>query len=407
MKTKITGIFILLCSYSFAQINQYNYKRELIGVHDEWHKLILPNELYAKLQPDFSDIRIYGITAANDTIEAPYILQIATEKIIEKEVAFNLINESKNNNGYYFTFEVPTQKSVNELQLEFNQQNFDWRIALQGSQNQREWFSIVDDYRIVAISNELTNFQFTRVAFPDSKYRYFRMLINSDRKPELTQAKLSLNDTIGGSYRNYKIISTKIEEEKKAKQSIITVDLNAPVSVCNLKIYVKDKFDYYRPIAINYLADSTKTPKGWIYNYKTLISGTLNSIENNEFRFSGTTIKKLQIIVENNDNQALHIDSVQVKGYVHELIVRFNNPAAYYLVYGSSIELQPHYDIERFADKIPTSLTALNIGNEQVIEKNPIKQTEPLFKNKMWLWGIMGLMIILLGGFSLKMMKQK
>jgi Protein of unknown function (DUF3999) len=410
MKTKIkliNTLLLLFCSASFAQTEQANYKREVLGIKDQWHKIILPNNIYAKVLPQLSDIRIVGITKENDTLEAPYILQTVEEKLSKKEVAFHLINQSKNEKGYYFTFEIPTKNPVNEIKLDFNQQNFDWKVMLQGSQNQQEWFTILEDYRILSIKNEHANYQFTKINFPDSKYRYVKLLIISATKPELLSAKISLNENMNATYRKYDIRSVIIKEEKPANQTIIHVDLKLHVPVCNLKLYVNNKIDYYRPITIEYLSDSTKTPKGWKYNYSILTSGTLNSIEKNEFMFNSTLLQKLKITIFNQDNEPLKIDSLQVKGYVHELIVRFNKPATYYLIYGNKQLSKPNYDIDRFTENIPVALTEVNLGNEQLIKKEDAKITEPLFKNTLWLWVVMGVIIIILGWFSVKMISQK
>jgi hypothetical protein len=51
-------------------------------------------------------------------------------------------------------------------------------------------------------------------------------------------------------------------------------------------------------------------------------------------------------------------------------------------------------------------LTTLNSGNEQLIEKEETPLIEPLFKNKTWLWSIMGLIILVLGWFSIRMMRK-
>ena len=176
MKAKInlTCILLIIGLYSSGQMDQYSYKRELSGIKDQWHKIVLPDNIYGKISPDFSDIRIIGLSTNNDTIEVPYILKIDEDKITQKEVSFNLINQSASEKGYYFTFEVQVDNSVNQINLEFKQQNFDWKVTLDGSQNLREWFSIVEDYRILSIKNDLADFQFTKVGFPDSKYRYFR-----------------------------------------------------------------------------------------------------------------------------------------------------------------------------------------------------------------------------------------
>uniref|UniRef100_UPI00404B3D97 DUF3999 family protein n=2 Tax=Flavobacterium sp. TaxID=239 RepID=UPI00404B3D97 len=406
MKIKFYFLLLLFSAHSFGQISDYNYKRELFGIEEPWHKITLPNEVFGKISHDFSDIRIFGLTKNNDTIEAPYVLQLTKEKIVQNEVLFKIINQSKNQKGYYFTFEIPTENAINQMQLSFKQQNFDWLSTLEGSQNLDEWFTISDDYRILSIKNEGADFQFTTLKFPSSKYRYYRLLVQSKSELDLVEAKIVLNEMLDGNFRKYTIQSTEFEEEKQNKQTIIQVALKSKVPVSKLKIYVKDSFDYYRPITIKYLKDSIKTEKGWKYNYSTLTSGTLNSIEKNEFKFESTMLKKLKISIENRDNRPLQIDSLVVEGYVHELVTRFIDPATYFLTYGNNEVSKPFYDINSFTDKIPTSVTQLKIGDEQIIEKSPKEIENPLFQNKNWLWAIMVLIIALLGWFSLKMMKQ-
>ena len=400
-------LFLFVCFSANGQIEHYNYKRKLQNVNGQWHKIVIPNEMFGKVSDDLSDIRIYGITSKRDTIEAPYILQLASEEISSNDVGFRLINQSRNEKGYYYTFEIPSKNPINQINLDFNKQNFDWRVKLEGSHNQQEWFTIVDNYRILSIKNALTNYRFTRLEFPDSKYHYYRLQIKSNRNPGFEKAKITLYEFIDGNYRDYNIKSIKTHEVKQAKQAIIDISLDQPVSVSCLKISISDTFDYYRTVTIKYITDSVKTEQGWKYDYHTLTSGTLNSIENNEFRCNSTILQKLRIVIHNHDNEPLAIESFKVKGYVHELLVRFTEPATYYLVYGNNYVGRPHYDIDRFVDKIPDSLAKLQLGVEQELEKEEISKTTPLFKNKVWLWLIMGVIILLLGWFSITIMRKE
>lgn len=405
--TKILTILLILhCSFSYGQIDQYNFKRELKGISEQWHKILLPDEVFGKISQNLSDIRIFGITAGNDTIEAPYLLQLATEKIYSKEVEFKILNISHNDKGHYFTFEIPTTEPINQIKLDFRQNNFDWQIKLEGSQDKNDWFTVIENYRILSIKNELTDFQFTKLAFPSSTYRFFKLQIESKEKPELTSANIAQHEITNGTFRNYSINKFDIKENKETKQTEINVELQMPVSVSHLKIDVKYGYDYYRPITIKYLTDSTKTEQGWKYNYNTLTSGTINSIEKNEFQFSSTTVQNLKIFIHNQDNQPLTIGTIHIKGYEHALITHFTEQAAYFLTYGNKTAAKPNYDIDRFSEKIPKILPTLDLGYEQNIEKEEIPLTEPLFKNKTWLWTIMGLIILLLGWFSIKMMRK-
>jgi hypothetical protein len=52
-------------------------------------------------------------------------------------------------------------------------------------------------------------------------------------------------------------------------------------------------------------------------------------------------------------------------------------------------------------------LSEVTLGEEQVIPKTPVPVVKPLFENKIWLWAIMAVIILLLGWFSVKMMRAK
>ena len=196
-------------------------------------------------------------------------------------------------------------------------------------------------------------------------------------------------------------------ENKAQKLTTVEVSLKSPVSVSSINIDIKNTFDYYRPVTISYLADSIKTEQGWKYRYQYLKSGTLSSIDKNEFVFESTILHKLKIVIQNQDNTPLTVASITPKGYVHELIARFTEPATYFLSYGNKQAARPNYDINRFTSKIPDKLVALSLGNEQLVVKDKVFTNQPLFKNKNWLWAIMSLLILVIGWFSIKMIRTK
>ncbi len=408
LKTKLfTILFVLVVTYANAQMKDYNYKRELTGITNSWHKLILPDDLYKNVSQNISDIRVFGITEKQDTVEAAYILRLKSDKITNTSVNFKRLNTSKTAKGYYFTLEVPTQEPINKLHLEFKQFNFDWRVTLEGSQNQRDWFTIADDYRILSIKNAETFYQYTDVSFPNSKYKFFRLLVKSDEEPNLKDVKASLNTIVSGVYKDYAVNNITTSQNSRNKNTELNITLPNKVPVSSIDIHVHGNFDYYRPFILQYVSDSIQTEKGWKYNYRSLLQGTLNSVEANSYTFKSTILKKLKISINNQDNEPLPIDSVTVKGCVYELAIRFTEPATYYLTYGNPSAFKPNYDIERFTSKIPDTLSALNLGDEQIIEKPPVAIKKPLFENKLWLWGLIIVIILLLGWFSLKMMKTK
>lgn len=408
MKTKIPLIwlFLVLSSLSFGQYNDYRYNRKISSIKDQWHKIELPDDIFSKVSRDLSDIRILGITNKNDSIEVPFVLQETREYQSEKNIPFTLINQAKNENGFFYTFQIPTESTINQINLEFKKQNFDWRISLEGSQDQKEWFSILQDYRILSIKNDLTEFDYTRLIFPDARFRFYRLMIKTNTNPELVSSQVVLKETQPGIYKKYPVNTVEINEEKQSKRTIvdITLKLSAPVSC--IKLYVKDSVDYYRPLYIQYITDSAKTPDGWNYLYGKLQTGIVNSFEKNEFAFESQTCRKIRLIIDNNDNMPLQIDSVSIEGYRHLIIAQFDQPATYFLFYGQPKAVKANYDISRFTEKIPTNLLPLELGEEQLNIAAP-SASGALFENKIWLWLLMTLIIITLGWFSFSMMRDK
>jgi hypothetical protein len=151
--------------------------------------------------------------------------------------------------------------------------------------------------------------------------------------------------------------------------------------------------------------DSTKTEKGYIRNYSEVTRRTFSSFEDNVFNCSNVTADNFKIVIQNNDNQPLNISQVSVDGYVHELVARFTEEADYSLVYGYPSASRPDYDIDHFTSSIPAVLAPLTLGNEVSISNSEaVTDTGSFFENPMWLWGIMIVIIGLLGFFTFKML---
>jgi len=180
-----------------------------------------------------------------------------------------------------------------------------------------------------------------------------------------------------------------------------------PVPVRQVQLNFADSIDYYRPIHIRYVRDSVNTDKGWHYNYTTLATGTMSPLESNSFNFEETILQELQIIIKNEDNAPLTFTGATVKGYQQFLKVRFAKAAKYSLAYGKATAVVPNYDIQQFTEKIPKTTSTLDFGPEMQIFEDELDSTSPFFENKFWLWGIMGIIILILGWFSLKMIKNK
>lgn len=397
-------LMIFICQFSFGQTTDQYYKRKLNGVSDQWHKIVLPLDTYTKVSEDLSDVRIYGLPQSGDTLEIPYKVQIPETKVVTTELTFHLINSAAKSGGHYFTLEMTDQALVSEILLSFSEQNYDWKIKLEGSQDLKEWFTMLDDYRILSIKNSVTDYQFGKVVFPPSKYQYYRFFVKSKEKPTLLEAKVLASTPLQKAI-SHRSSSFKITENKKDKKSEIDIRLSSHAPVSEIAIYGDKRLEFYRPFELKILRDSSKLVSGtWTYHFGSVMTGTLSSLDENHFLFDNTWTKALKLTVYNHDNAPLKIDSIRVSGPDYQLIGRFDDKnIPYFLVYGDKRLFKPTYDITHFAT--PDSVETLVLGDDEIIKIAAVEPTPPLFENKWWLWVLMITIILILGTFTMKMMK--
>ena len=403
------GNILLAVLYScccFGQMDEYNYAQPIIGVGDEWHKIVLPENIYSNVKPNLQDIRIYGVTSIGDTVEAPYLMKILDDKTSLEKVPYRRINNSKGVEGYFVTFMLENQRPINRIELDFKTQNFDWNINLEGSMDQKEWFTILSDYRILSIRNTSTKYKFADLIMPEMKYKYYRLFIPNNFDPGLNTASISRFVKNLGVYSEQERQRWLNTENESKKSTELKIELPNKQPISRVEIKIEDKFDYYRPLQIQYLKDSIKTDKGWKYNYITLESSTLTSLSSGVYDFKPTVAKELRLVVNDGDNQPLKVHSVQASGPQYELVVRLNEKAKYFLAYGNKKALFPQYDIQRFAANIPEDVKTLDLGEVQILQAPP-QNSEPIIQSKLWLWLVIGLAVLVMGWFTIGMMREK
>jgi len=396
-------IFSLLPVILFCQDN---YLHELSETKDLWHTIELNEEILSKVKQNLADIRILSVSKTQDTTEVPYYLKNQRLAFKKEGVNFSIINKSEKNGEFFFTFKLKNKKVINKILLDFIQDNFNWQIILEASQNQKEWKTILKGYRILAINNSQTKYQFTKLLFPKSEYEYYRIRFKSKEKPLLKSVSLEKETKNIESLIEFKN-KIAIKENKETKTSIYTISLDSRLPISHINFDFSDDIDFQRPIFIKYVTDSFNTENGWKYNYRTLTRTYVSSLEKNIFEFDVFFTNKIIITIHNNDNQELSLKNIETKSVKFELVSRFlKNKNTHYIVYGDNQKRKPIYDIVNFKDKVPKDISTLKIGNQIVLNQKK-DQSNSIFNNKIWLWILLSIIIALLAYSTLSMLKTK
>ena len=403
------AIALLLSTSCFAQIEGYSFKRPLHKVEKEgYYAISLLPEVTARSKSNLADIRLYNIQES-DTTEIPYLVEWMGTTIKEKAIPFELINNTYNEKCCsYLTLKFPKKQTINQIKLNLADANFDKSLKIEGSNDNKQWFTIKEHLRIVGFQNANENYSYTTLNFQNTEYFYFRIKFDDDGSSPIsvTEALAFENQLIQGNYSELKIEGKKQTENKKEKTSEIIVDFPFTYLINYITIKSNSKTDFYRNINV-YGSDGTyKTGKGDIENWYMINTSVFSSLEDNVINCSNSKTKKIKIEIINYDDEPIELSEIKAFSEQCRLIANLPISDNVYLTYGKENDNAPNYDLVHFKDKIPKELSNVDYGAEQV---KIISITKPaqLIENKMWLWIVMGLVIAVIGYFALSMLKKE
>lgn len=410
MKTSKTifALLILLQSAAFAQMNRYDYKRRLENITEKnWYEVRLDGETLAKMSLSMEDVRIYRLSNS-DTTEVPYVIESMASTLEKNTLPFDVINKSydKQNGWQYCTLRQVQRHTVNRIELKFAEKNFDWKVDVEGSFDQKQWLTVAENQRIVRLTNEFVEYQYTTLDFPPSDYTYFRLTLKASPKPvELEQAVVYKYTKSEGSYYSAPVVDIKTEENRKDRITSAVILLERKFAVNEIRMNFGVSKDFYRRVKAYYLVGIIKTTNGEIENWAYSGDFIASSIEPVIYNFPTVQTDKLKLEIINRNDQPLKIDSVKVLGNYFYLKSELEPGADYYLVYGRKDDVSPQYDVVYFKEKIPEKLKNAAVGEEWKMEKH-VELTQPLLMSQGWLWAIMIIVILLIGGYSIHMLKS-
>lgn len=403
-RLNVTLIGVIFFSLSCAAQDDFHFKRNIDDVQREgWHTIALPDGIFDDLNGDFSDIRIFSISD-KDTLEIPYILDVQTDVVTMTRVTLPVRNKSFADDALYLMFELDAAQPVNYLDLDFAETNYFGLVNLQGSDDRRQWFDILTDQRIVSVDKQSRDdYTLSRIDFSRTDYRFLRVRVQADVPLTFQDASFRHNKVEKGSFRSIPLTWTSREKEK-GHQTIVDIRLGDYVPVSSIKVRADSMRDYYRPLRIEFVADSFKTDKGWIKSYETLYDGHLTSFRPNEFSFPWKLAREIRMVVTHFDDRAIAIRDISAVGPRVDIIAKLQ-PGNNFMLYGREGMRAPSYDLAYFQSNIPDSLVTAQLASAETLIVADADDNA-LFQNKLWLWAIMAIAIAGLGFFTIKMMRQ-
>ena len=432
LATAIVVLVVGMISSVFA-LDLGNWKYQAgVTVEDgtsEYCSLILTPDIYDAARLDLGDIRL--VDAGGEQL--PYVLAKPRDITDRKRYSPALINRSTSADGAaMITLDFAKQVVKNSIEVETGGNNFRRAVKVEGSSDNVTFFTLVEQAYVFAISYDR---RFEQVDLPANDYRYLRISVapmaEGEKSPVIKEVRAFKTERELAERQPVQMLHVEHSEDEKSKSSIYVYDLayrHLPIS--EIEVSVADD-SFYRYVTVEGRDAATRKVKldsednrqrfrEVEVEWKRIVSDTI-------YRYTTPDRKKweklilrlpserrvyryLKIAIRNYDDKPLTVKSASAKMIAHNIVFAAQDDAAPTLYVGSESAPKPRYDLQQTLSK-PLQVEARvaklsNIIDNPLfgqVEAKPVAWTE---RHKVLLWIIMGVVVVVLGGFILKSFKS-
>jgi hypothetical protein len=398
-KKKHNFLIIIVSLFSLQSAAQFHYRALPDSVKETgFYSIAVTPELSSYLKPDLSDLRIIDEKKqwVPFIIDYPY-LKSPPEFFLFHNMTFQKTNsESKT----ILIIENSTKKELTNFIVELKNAAAQRTGSLSGSDNNKNWFVILDSLVLHESSGSGSTTHEQRINFPASAYKYFKLTINNDKKEALNilkamSSRLAWGDSIKPIFKNPEPF---FSQKNDGKYSVITIAFSRPYQISEIQIHFSSS-QLYKRNAKMFAAINENLATTW---HSNSFSEMLISSDN----FSGysfPTIKTdtLYLLIENGDNPPLKIFSISTGVINRNIIAQLEKNKTYTLLLDNPQATAPVYDLQNFKDRI-TSPSVLAIKEISKLDQPKMAPAKKQI-SRQWIWPVIILVTALLGFLTWKL----
>jgi len=434
-KSRILAVVVVLggmVSSVFAlELAGWKYRAE-VTIEDgtgEYGRLILTPGIYDAARLDLADIRLLDARGE----QVPYVVAKPKDIIDRFKYGPAIINRSTNSDGAAMvTLDFGRKVVKNSIEVKSGGNNFRRAVKIEGSNDNVEFFTIVRQAYVFAVSY---NRRFEQIDLPANDYRYLRISVlpmaEGEKSPVIDEVRAFKVEKKFVERQPVQMLQMEHSEDEKSSSSIYVYDLayrRLPVSEIELDV-ADDSFYRYvtlegRDAATRRVEldseDNRQRFREVEVSWERIISDTI-------YRYTTADGKKweklvlrlpserrvyryLKITVKNYDDKPVTVRSASAKMIAHKIVFAAQDDAAPILYVGSESARPPRYDLkQRLSHPLQVKARVAKLSNITdnplfgQVEAKPLAWTE---KHRVLLLIIMVAVVLVLGWFILKSFKS-
>lgn len=383
-------------SLSASALTAWRFQRviQVPATEFAYAEIALDGQVHERAAASLEDLRII----ADKGEEVPYVVRRWAGEDTEVAVPARIVNRSMLL-GRLSRLELDAganRRTHNRIRFGIEESNFTRQVTIEGSDNRRTWLLLGSGtiYRFV----EEKTVDRTELGYPDSLYRYLRVTVHHEGKPELTVRSAALLFRRVVPPREDRWFSGPVQTtvDTRAKTSILVIDAGfhrLPIS--------RIAAEFIAPRAFARDAEIEVSDDGQVWFPLTTVALTRGPGSPGppvELRFGESRGRFIRVTVRNGDNEPVQVSRVEVYGVRRTLLFPIASGRSYTLFLGNSAAPMPQYDLPRvlsLADS-PPRVAAARLGLMEanpayVAVRRPWTEEHPLV-----LWAALGATILVL-----------
>ncbi|OAI11010.1 hypothetical protein A1507_21045 [Methylomonas koyamae] len=427
MIAKFVLLFCLALSAAAAdRTPPQRFSRSVAGTGPDQALLAvkLDSAVYAASAADFRDLRLVD----QDGVETPYLLQkIAEQKAVTRRMpsAGKIIglNRTGENGIELIAALDKTAANADGLTIVTTQRDYEYIVQIFGSADGKTWQALADNARIFDYSR-YARIGNNAIELPANAYRQFKIVVaqasqtHSSGLTELTRTLQNgteqqrsesvalrseplhidriefwqtVTDTVADAAQRFDYpVAFKIVQDAELKASLIEIDSKRqPLTGFSVQSYTPN-FNRRAEVQVS---DS----QGLESRTRTLGQADLQALhfqgfdrDQTEIEFAEQRREHYRIVVYNEDNPPLHINTVTGIGPGYRLLFLAQAGRSYQLLYGADKAEAPRYDVAPIQELLRRGYRS---SDAELGEEVALAQPEPEFDwaeqvNSRWFLGL-------------------
>ncbi len=407
MKKILWGLtFVMLALQSPAQTFQWEVKLNKPDTTG-FHKIFLQPEITSKLNPNYSDIRIFD----QKNNEIPYIKRM--DKKVEqksKRYPFKIIeNKHRKRKGYtQVVIQNTKQHTVTNISISIKNTDIEKWIQLKGSNDKKNWYIIKDLFPVQSRISTAKTSEILLLDFPLSNYKYYEILLHDFNNQSIKVVNAGYYKIAEKNLGYVEVAQPKFiqNDTMKRNKSIVDIVFPQPQYIDKIVFNIASPDYYLRKASLTKRDTAAEKKLKVEYHDAVEKSFFLNSKNQNAVHLSNVKVKHLRLTIDNKDNAPLKFYSIKAYQLRTYLVAKLQENKEYFLRFGSDHVKSPVYDLKYFTASIPDSLPLIKTGrifnmDDAKLDKGGIWKVPPGF-----LWITLGIIVVFLAYMSFRMFRE-